>query len=83
MGQEAIYLWLQLDGQREPRAYVQPWSLVAARALFEAMAEAEALGTQVRMRPALDSLVEPTESQFYAEPQPALPPKTTGSRSAG
>jgi len=68
-------------GQQEPRAYVQPWSLAAAMALHEAMAEAQ--GTQVRMRPALDGVVEPTKPQFYAEPQPALPPKATVSRSAG
>jgi hypothetical protein len=81
--QDAIFLWLQLDGQREPRAYVQPWSLAAAKALYQAMAEAEAQGTQVRMRPALDSQLEPAEPQFFAEPQPALPPKVSRPRSAG
>ena len=68
---------------RKPKANIQPWSLAAAKAFHEAIAEAEAQGTQVRMRPALSSVVEPTEPHFYAEPQPALPPKTTGSRSAG
>jgi hypothetical protein len=80
---DAIYLWLLLDGQREPRAYVQPWSLAAAKALHQAMAEAETQGTQVRMRPASNSEVEPAQPQFYAEPRPALPPKVLGSRSAG
>jgi hypothetical protein len=75
--QETIFLWLQFDGQREPRAYVQPWSLAAAKALHQAMAEAEAQGTQVRMRPASNSEVGPALPLFYAEPQPALPPKVS------
>src|SRR5262245_47376930 len=46
---EAIYLWLQVPGADEPRAYQLPWSTEAAQQLQQAQAEAEANGTGVEM----------------------------------
>ena len=72
---EAIYLWLQLEDISEPRAYVLPWSMAAARQLHEAQGKAEETGTEVRMRGPFRDSDEGGERMFYAAPQPALPPK--------
>lgn len=72
---EAIYLWVQFDGMREPRAFVLPWSLNVAKELQQAMRAADAQGTLVRMRKALDAQGDPNEPLFYAEPQQAPSPK--------
>ena len=48
-----------------------------AKQLFEAEREAEANGTNVRMRLPFEGMNEEMEEKFYAEPQPALPPKRT------
>ncbi len=71
----AIYLWLQLDDAEAPRAYVLPWDMAAAKGLQKAMRRAEADGTSVRMRRPFDVESTRDEPLFYAEPQPALPPK--------
>jgi len=44
---EAIYLWLVLPGETEPRAYALPWNLEAARALEEAVEVAEQMQTRL------------------------------------
>ncbi|MFQ5776207.1 MAG: hypothetical protein ACE5GS_16945 [Kiloniellaceae bacterium] len=72
---EAIYVWLRFDGAVEPRGYVLPWSLANARQLQQAMRDAQAQGTAVRMRRPFEPRPESNEPLFYAEPQPALPPK--------
>lgn len=72
----AIWLWLRLDGEIEPRAFVLPWSMAAARQLHEATGEAKKQGTAVRMRGPFQAELEGGERQFYAAPQPPLPPKT-------
>lgn len=72
---EAIYLWLRLDGEAEPRAYMLPWSEQAARQLQRARTEAEGRGTGVRIRGPFRTNLENGEKMFYAEPQPSLPPK--------
>jgi hypothetical protein len=72
---EAIYLWLDMPGAPEPRAYVLPWSLRQAQQLQTAMSEAEANGTGVRMSMPTDSGLDVREPKFYAMPQPALPAK--------
>ena len=77
---EAIYLWLQFDGGSEPRAYVLPWHMELAKQLHQAMQRAEANGTTVRMRGPFEFAHDPNEPMFYAEPQPALPPKVSLSR---
>lgn len=72
---EAIYIWLMFEGQPEPRAYVLPWDMKTARELQQGMEEAEAQGTSVRMRSALEQNRDPTEPVFFVAPQQALPPK--------
>jgi hypothetical protein len=75
---KAIYLWLRMDGAEEPRAYVLPWSMEAARQLHYAQGQAERNGTAVRMRNPFLSGEEGGERMFYATPQQPLPPKTVG-----
>ncbi len=72
---EAIYLWLGFDGLAEPRSYVLPWSEAAARELHGAQGEARESGAQLRVRLPLDADLLESEPLFYAEPQPAPPPK--------
>ena len=71
----AIYLWLQLDGVPEPRAYVLPWSRQLAEELQQAAREAEEHQSAVRMRTPFEPTLDQREPRFYALPQPALPPK--------
>ena len=73
---EAIYLWLQFDEVPEPRAYVLPWSTERARQLDQAARQAGSEGTAVRMRRLFEPDPDANEPLFYAEPQPALPPKS-------
>jgi hypothetical protein len=72
---QGIYLWLQLAGFDEPRAYVLPWSRELAEQLQKALAEAEQNDTQVRMRLPFEPSWDDRTPKFYALPQPALPPK--------
>jgi hypothetical protein len=72
---QAIYVWLNLPGAGEPRAYVLPWSLQAAQQLQDAMGQAQANGTEVRMAMPAESGLDDRAPKFYAEPQRALPPK--------
>ena len=72
---EAIYLWLQLPDLSEPRAYVLPWDRASAEQLQQAMREAEQNGSGVQMRLPFEPSLEDREPKFYAQPQPALPPK--------
>jgi len=72
---ESIYVWLQIDGDPEPRAYVIPWTEQNAVELHKAKQKAEREGTDVRMRKPFDRRVSSVKSQFYAPPQPSLPPK--------
>ena len=71
----AIYLWLQLDGVSEPRAYVLPWDQRAAEQLQKAAREAAERQAAVRMRLPFEPTLDDREPRFYALPQPALPPK--------
>jgi hypothetical protein len=72
---KAIYLWLQVDGVEEPRAYVLPWSRPLAEQLQQASREAAEQHSSVRMRVPFESTLDTLEPRFYAMPQPALPPK--------
>jgi hypothetical protein len=72
---EAIYLWLQLSGVAEPRAYSLPWNRDLAEQLQTAQREAAANQTRVQMRLPFESSLEDREPKFYAMPQPAMPPK--------
>ena len=77
MEDEAIYLWLALEGEAEPRAYRLPWNLSAAVQLQQARRQAETTGTGVRMRHPFRDRGDSDESLFYADPQPVLPGKPT------
>ena len=70
-----IYLWLQLAGSDEPRAYVLPWNRALAEQLLKALAEAEEYDGQVKMRWPFEPSLDDREPKFYALPQPAPPPK--------
>ena len=72
---EGIYLWLQLVGVAEPRAYVLPWDRNSAEQLQKALREAEQNRSGVQMRLPFEPSLEDREPKFYALPQPALPPK--------
>ena len=71
---EAIYVWLRVEGIPEPRSYVLPWNQQRAQQLHQAQREAEANGTEVRVRRLPENGME-DEPVFYATPQQALPPK--------
>lgn len=70
-----LYLWLQVQGTEEPRAYRLPWDRKTAEELQQALDEAERNGTGVRMRLPFEASLDRREPKFYALPQPALPPK--------
>jgi hypothetical protein len=72
---EGIYLWLQLSGAAEPRAYLLPWNRDLAEQLQSARREAEQNDTSLRMRLPFEPSLDDREPKFYAMPQPALPPK--------
>lgn len=70
-----LYLWLQVSGSHEPRAYQLPWDQKLAEELQAALEEAERNGTAVQMRLPFEPSLDRREPKFYALPQPALPPK--------
>jgi hypothetical protein len=72
---QGIHLWLQLPDVAEPRAYVLPWNRDTAERLQQARRAAEQQGGDVRMRLPFEASQDEREPQFYALPQPALPPK--------
>lgn len=72
---QSLYLWLQVDGEAEPRSYRMPWDQQTAQQLQNALDEAQRNGTQARMRLPFEPTLDKRESKFYALPQPALPPK--------
>jgi hypothetical protein len=72
---EAIFVWLQLDGADEPRAYRLPWDKRTAEQLQEAARSAAEQQTALRMRMPFEKSLDDREPRFYALPQPALPPK--------
>ena len=72
---KAIYVWLQIEGTNEPRAYALPWSMERAQELQQAMSDAEANGTGVMVTQPFETSLDTGEPKFYAAPQPALPPK--------
>lgn len=74
---QAIYVWLQIDGSPEPRAYALPWSMEEAQQLQDALSEAQSNGTGVMVTKPFESSMDTGEPKFYAMPQPALPPKQT------
>lgn len=73
---QAIYLWLQIPGVREPRSYALPWQEGMAKQLMQATREAEERGRHVKMWRPFERNVDEAEHKFYAEPQPHMPAKT-------
>jgi hypothetical protein len=74
---QAIFVWLQLPGQDEPRAYVLPWSKPLAKQLAGARQDSESRGQPVRMRKPFEGMHDDDDSEptFYTDPQPAPPDK--------
>ena len=70
-----IYLWLQLPEVTEPRSYKLPWSTEVAKQLHKAQQDAEAKGTEVKMKKPFEKNLETRDAIFYAPPQPAPPAK--------
>lgn len=72
---QGIYLWLQLPGVDEPRAYALPWDQRLAQQMQSAGQEAERNGGDLMARLPFTRSLEQREPMFYAPPQEALPPK--------
>ncbi len=72
---KGIYLWLQLDGSTEPRAYRLPWNDELARQLYESQNRAEATGIPVYMRKPFERHWNEMDPKFYPEPQKPPPAK--------
>jgi hypothetical protein len=72
---QAIYVWLGMEGVAEPRAYALPWDEKVARQLHGARRNAEASGTDVKMRNPFEQSIDQRERIFYAAPQPPPPEK--------
>ena len=72
---EGIYVWLEVPGANEPRAYALPWDMPMAQQLQTAMQEGQANGTDVQMSMPFDPGLDNREPKFYAAPQQALPEK--------
>lgn len=72
---EAIYLWLQMPGVVEPRAYQLPWSEQMAIELHKAQREAEEEGTEVQMQLPDGDASDSDEPVFQAIERIPPPPK--------
>ncbi len=72
---EAIYVWLQVPGVSEPRAYVLPWNKNTAKQLMKATRQAEKRGQKVKMGQPFERSLDEREGKFYTEPQRQLPAK--------
>ena len=60
---DGVYLWLQLDGTLEPRAYRLPWDRQLAEQLEKAQAEAQRNGTGLRHAPAVRAQLRQARAQ--------------------
>lgn len=75
--EEAIYLWIRGNDEPEPRAYVLPWDIEAAKDLQKAKAKAEAQGTEVTVRKGKKSKNSGRgEWEFSTTDHKTLPAKT-------
>ncbi|MDJ0948573.1 MAG: hypothetical protein QNJ94_06600 [Alphaproteobacteria bacterium] len=77
---EAIYVWLQLAGVQEPRAYALPWHQATARQLMQARRDAERRGQRLKMARPFEKSLDRNQQKFYPEPQQKLPTKSTPSQ---
>jgi hypothetical protein len=81
---EAIYVWLDIEGQSEPRSYALPWSQEMAQQLQRAMSDAQQNGTEVKMASPFEGEgLDDREPKFYAMPQPPMPDKDYGDSTDG
>lgn len=79
---EAIYLWVEVAGLDQPRAYALPWSEETARELHEAQQKAEEGGGTVKVKlPGKQH--QPGERMFHPAPPDPLPPKEVEQGNAG
>lgn len=69
-----IYLWLQLSGTGEPRAYILPWSTKTADELMDALRESEGTSGSVEVRRPFDLDYPLDAPRFYVTLRP-LPTK--------
>lgn len=65
---EAIYIWLNLASENEPRAYQLPWTEDKARELHEANQEAQTKGTALQMSEPIEDEGGDVEPIFHAAP---------------
>ncbi len=72
---QGIYLWLELEGVEEPRAYALPWSQELARQIHQAQRAAEKRGSAVKMAKPFQRSLDNREKKFFAAPQEPLPAK--------
>jgi hypothetical protein len=72
---QAIFLWLGMEGVEEPRSYALPWDEKVARQLQGARRNAEARGTNVKMRNPFEQSIDVRERIFYAAPIAPPPQK--------
>ena len=79
---EAIYLWLRIEGLKEPRAYVLPWDEKAARELHGAQRSGNENGSPVKMDRPFDGAQDESAPKFHTAPQPAPPEKQVMEESA-
>lgn len=71
-----IFIWLQLQGQEEPRSYQLPWNEETAVQLHRAQSEAEEQGTQTTMTLPEGETLDSAAPVFQVNAPPQLPPKT-------
>ncbi len=73
---EAIYVWLEIEGVAEPRAYKMPWNRDLAEQLQEATEEGRGNRTGVRVRsPFRAELDETGEKPTFTRHRTVRPPK--------
>jgi hypothetical protein len=77
-----IYLWLEMAGLDEPRAYVLPWNRELAQQLQDARRAARKNGNGLKMRRPFAESRTRDEPRFYAPPQPPAPAKQAPTDSA-
>ena len=86
---DSLYLWLQLAGEAEPRAYRLPWSQQMAQQLQQALEQAQRNGTEARMRLPFEPTLDARAAQVLrrtpagAAAQGLCPAAGPGLRAAG
>ena len=80
---EAIYVWLEIEGVAEPRAYKLPWNREMAEQLQKATEDNQGNHTGVRVRSPFRAELDENEEEptFYSLPR--RPPVEKASNGAG